>query len=80
MTSIISDFGRKSSKRSTAKLNFGQVYPRGSLVIALVCYPLVGPSVGLSLNISRDCSLVFLKFFAKKLGHHMGTKVTEPDF
>ena len=27
----------------------------------------------------RDCSLVFMKFWIK-LGHHKGTKVTEPDF
>ena len=52
--------------------------PEGSLVIALV-RPLVRPSVGLSLNISETALGIFLKF-CMKLGHHKGTKVTEPDF
>ena len=56
--------------------HFGpRVYPLGSIVIALV-----PPSVSLSVfKYLRDRSLVFL-VFCMKLGHHKGTKVTEPDF
>ena len=53
-----------------------RVYPRGSIVIALVR----GPSVhGPSLNISETALRIFL-IFCMKLEHHKGTKVTEPDF
>ena len=52
-----------------------QVYPRGSLVIALVRGPLVRPS----LNISETFHWFFL-IFCMKLVDHKGTKVTEPDF
>ena len=39
--------------------------------------PSVSPSVFKYLG---DCSLVFFLIFCMKLGHHKGTKVTEPDF
>ena len=56
--------------------NFGPwVYPRGSLVIALVRGQLVSPSI----NISETVHCFFL-IFCMKLEHHKGTKVTEPDF
>ena len=55
-----------------------RVYPMGSMVIALVS-PLVRPSVSPSLNISENAHWFFL-IFCMKLGHHKGTKVTEPDF
>ena len=51
-----------------------RVYPMGPVVIALV-RPLVRPS----LNISETAHWFFL-IFCMKLGHHKGTKVTEPDF
>ena len=52
--------------------DFGsRVYPRGSLVIALVCGP--------SLNISETVHWFFL-IFCMKLVYHKGTKATEPDF
>ena len=50
----------------------------GSIVIALV-RPLVHPFVSPSLNISETAYCFFL-IFCMKLGHHKGTKVTEPDF
>ena len=60
-------------------LYFGpRVYLMGSMVIALV-RPLVRPSVSPSLNISETAHCFFL-IFCMKLGHHKGTKVTEPDF
>ena len=46
--------------------------PRGSLLIALVC-----PSVVLSICPSGG---PFFLIFCMTLGHHKGTKVTEPDF
>ena len=52
-----------------------RIYLRGSLVIALVR----GPSVLPSLSISESAHWFFL-IFCMKLGHHKGTKVTEPDF
>ena len=56
--------------------HFGpRVYTRGSLVIARVR----GPSVGPSVNISETAIRIFL-IFCMKLVHHKGTKVTEPDF
>ena len=59
--------------------HFGpRVYPKGSLVIALV-QVCVRPCVCPSLNISETAHQFFLDF-CMKLGHHKGTKVTEPDF
>ena len=56
-----------------------RVYPRGSLVIALVRWSVVRWSVGPSVNISETVHWFFL-IFCMKLEHHKGTKVTEPDF
>ena len=57
-------------------LNFGpRVYPRGSLVIAVVRGLLVRPP----LNISETFHCFFL-IFCMMLEHHKGAKVTEPDF
>ena len=50
-----------------------RVYPRWSLVIALVRGRFA------VFKYLRDRSLVFL-IFCMELGHHKGTKVTEPDF
>ena len=43
------------------------------------CPSVVRPSVGPSLDISETVHQFFL-IFCMKLGHHKGTKVTEPDF
>ena len=52
-----------------------RVYPRGSLVIALVCWSICPWSVrGPSLNISETVHWFFL-IFCMKLEHHKGTKV-----
>ena len=65
---------------SSISFHFGpRVYPRGSLVIALVRWSMVRPSVGPSLNISETVDCFFL-IFCLKLEYHKGTKVTEPDF
>ena len=61
--------------KALAIKHFGpRVYSRGSYVISHVC-----PSVSPSLNISETTLRIFL-IFCMKLGHHKGTKVTEPDF
>ena len=65
-------------RNATATCLFGpRVYPKGSLVIALVCVCLC--VLVFVFIYPRDRSLVFL-IFCMKLGHHKGTKVTEPDF
>ena len=54
----------------------------GSIVVAVVRYsviPIVCSSVSQSLNIPETAHCFFL-IFCMNLGHHKGTKVTEPDF
>ena len=42
--------------------------------------PYVCSSDSMSLDVSRDRSLVFFLIFCMELGHHKGSKVTWPDF
>ena len=68
-------FSLKSKERKLHYLIGPWIYPRGSLVIR----PSVRSSFRPSLNISEIALTIFLKLYMK-LGHHKGTKVTEPDF
>ena len=77
---LIVEINQQSRKRDNFLSNLGtiyfglQVYPMGSIVIALVC-----PLVCLSLNILETAHSTFLELFMK-LGVNKVKKVTRPEF